>query len=101
MNGNGKTLIIENSIYTRSDSISISDEENLGKKIGIAIEGKRTITDYIWPLWVMEYKNDKEHNSIFVGDSQVRVEFMIKILSDFLCVICLYCVLIIDYTNYM
>lgn len=66
MNGNGTTLIIENSIYTRSDSIAISDEENLGKTIGIAIEGKKTITDYIWPFWVMEYKNDKEHNRIFV-----------------------------------
>ena len=66
MNGNGKTLVIENNIYNRSDSISISDEENLGKTIGIAVEGKRTITDYIWPFWVMEYKNDKEHNRIFV-----------------------------------
>lgn len=66
MNGNGETLIIENSIYTSSSSSSISDEENLGKTIGIAIEGKRIITDYIWPYWVMEYKNDKEHNRIFV-----------------------------------
>ena len=66
MNGNGKTLIIENSIYNRSYSMSSSDEENLGRTIGIAIEDKRTITDYIWPYWVMEYKNDKEHNRIFV-----------------------------------
>ena len=66
MNGNGKTLIIENSIYTRSDFIASSDEENLGKTIGIAIEGKRIITDYIWPFWVIEYKNDKDHNRIFV-----------------------------------
>lgn len=66
MKGNGKTLIIENSIYTRSDYIYVSDEENLGKTVGIAIESKRTITDYIWPFWVMEYKNDKEHNRIFV-----------------------------------
>jgi hypothetical protein len=66
MSGNGKTLVVENNTYTRSDSISISDEENLGKTIGIAIEGKRTMADYIWPFWVMEYKNDKEHNRIFV-----------------------------------
>jgi hypothetical protein len=66
MSKNGKTLIIENSIYTRSESMSISDEENLGKTIGIAVEGKRTITDFIWPFWVIEYKNDKEHNHIFI-----------------------------------
>jgi len=66
MNENGKTLIIMNNTYTRSDFISISDEENLGKTLGIAEEGKRTITDYIWPFWVMEYKNDKDHNRIFV-----------------------------------
>lgn len=66
MSNNGKTLMIYSNIYTRSDLLSISDEENLGKTIGIAMEGKRTITDYIWPFWVMEYKNDEEHNRIFV-----------------------------------
>ena len=66
MNLKGKTLIINNNTYTRSDVLSISDEENLGKTLGIAVEGKRTINDYIWPFWVMEYKNDKEHNRIFV-----------------------------------
>jgi hypothetical protein len=66
MSGNGKNLIIKNSMYTRSDYMSVSDEENLGKTIGIAVEGKRTITDYIWPFWVMEYNNDKKHNRIFV-----------------------------------
>ncbi|MEG0772054.1 hypothetical protein [Clostridium sp.] len=66
MKDNGNTVIINNSIYIRSNSIDISDEEGLGKTIGIAIEGKRIITDYIWPYWVMEYKNDKEHNRIFI-----------------------------------
>lgn len=66
MSENGKTLIIKNSTYTRSESMFISDEKNLEKTIGIAIEGKRTITDYIWPFWVMEYKNNKEHSRIFV-----------------------------------
>jgi hypothetical protein len=40
---NGNILIIKNSIYNRSNSVTISDEENLGKTLGIAIEGKRTI----------------------------------------------------------
>lgn len=66
MNDNGNTLIINNIIYNRSNSLSASDEENLGKTIGIAIEGKRVLSDYIWPFWVIEYKNDKEHNRIFV-----------------------------------
>lgn len=63
---NGNTLTFKNSIYIRIDSSSASEEETLGKAIGIAIEGKRTISDYIWPFWVMEFKNDKEHNRIFV-----------------------------------
>lgn len=66
MNRNGSTLTIGNSSYTSSGYISSTDEENLGRTIGIAIKGKRTITDYIWPFWVMEYKNDKEHNHVFV-----------------------------------
>src|SRR5689334_11823242 len=62
----GNTLTFKNNIYIRSDTLSGSDEQNLGKTIGIAVEGKRTITDYIWPYWVLEYKNDEGHNRIFV-----------------------------------
>lgn len=62
----GIVLTCKDSIYVRYDSLSASDEENLGKAIGIAVKGKRTISDYIWPIWVMEFKNDKEHNRIFV-----------------------------------
>lgn len=63
---NGNTLTYKNSVYVRKNLSTDSDFENLGKTIGIGIDGKRTITDYIWPFWVMEYKNDKEHNRIFV-----------------------------------
>jgi len=63
---NGNTLTFKNSMYVRNDFSSASDEENLGQTIGIGINGKRTITDYIWPFWVIEYKNNKEHNRIFV-----------------------------------
>jgi hypothetical protein len=63
---NGNTLTYNNSVYVRKDSLSASDQENLGKTIGIAIDGKRSVTDYIWPFWVMDYKNDKKHNRIFV-----------------------------------
>lgn len=62
----GDTLIFKNSIYVRNDFFFASDEENLEKTIGIAIDGNRTISDYIWPFWVVEYKNDNEHNRIFV-----------------------------------
>jgi hypothetical protein len=63
---NGNTLIYKNSVYVRKDALSTSDEENLGKTIGIALDGERTITEFIWPVWVMEYKNRKDHNYIFV-----------------------------------
>lgn len=63
---NGNKLTFNNSVYIDSGFLSASDEENLGRTIGIAIDGERTMNDYIWPLWVIEYRNDKEHNKIFV-----------------------------------
>lgn len=60
------TLTYKESVYIIKDSFSPSDTENLGKTIGIAIYGKRKLSDYIWPFWVSEYKGDKEHNRIFV-----------------------------------
>ncbi len=66
MKDNGNTLLINNITYSRSNSFSPSDEEGLGNTIGIAIEGKRSFSDYIWPFWVIEYKNDKEHSRIFI-----------------------------------
>lgn len=60
------TLVLKNNIYVQSGSLSITDEENVGKTIGIAIRGKRKIKEYIWPVWVREFKNDKDHNRIFV-----------------------------------
>jgi hypothetical protein len=60
------TLTYKENVYIRKDSLPNIDTENLGKTIGIAIYGKRTLTDYIWPFWVSEYKDDKEHNRIFV-----------------------------------
>jgi len=62
----GNTLTYKENIYIRKDSFSASDTENVGKIIGIAIYGKRELADYIWPFWVREYKDDKEHNRIFV-----------------------------------
>ena len=63
---NGDKLTFKNNIYVGKSSLSAFDEENIGKVIGIGIDGERTITDYIWPFWVMEFKDDKEHNHIFV-----------------------------------
>jgi hypothetical protein len=62
----GNTITFKSSTYVQNEIFSVTDRENLGKTIGIAVEGKRTLSDYIWPFWVMEYKNDKEHNRIFV-----------------------------------
>ncbi|GKU25229.1 hypothetical protein [Clostridium folliculivorans] len=63
---NDNTITYKENVYVRNDSISSFDEKNVGKAIGIAIYKKRTLTDYIWPFWVSEFKDDKEHNRIFV-----------------------------------
>lgn len=64
---NGTTLKYKNQTYVMKDSRASSDEENLGKTIGIGVGEKRTLTDLIWPFWVIEYKNDKEHNSLYLS----------------------------------
>jgi hypothetical protein len=66
MSNNGDTLILKDSVYVRKNTLSAQDTENIGITIGIGIYGKGTITDYIFPNWIMEYKNDKKHNRIFV-----------------------------------
>ncbi|MBO7745765.1 hypothetical protein I8J29_16270 [Paenibacillus sp. MWE-103] len=63
---NGDTLVFENNVYISKHSLTESDTSNLGKTIGIAVYKKRSITDYLWPDWVIEYKNEKNHNRIFV-----------------------------------
>ena len=61
------TLRFKNSVYVRMHGDSPPpDTKNPGRTIGIAVYGKRTITDYIWPIWIAEYKNDKGHQRIFV-----------------------------------
>ncbi|MDP4090160.1 MAG: hypothetical protein Q8930_12925 [Bacillota bacterium] len=64
----GNTIRYKNYVYVRKDSLSETDDKNLGKTIGVAVDEKRTITDYIWPFWVMEYRDDKEHSRIFVRE---------------------------------
>jgi hypothetical protein len=59
-------LMYKNNVYIRRDSGLNSDTNNLGKTIGIAVYEKKGLADYIWPFWVNEYKDDKEHNRIFV-----------------------------------
>lgn len=63
----GNTLNFRNAIYVRSDSISASDEENLGSTIGIGVKGKRKLDDFIWPFWIKEYKNDKQFNTLYIS----------------------------------
>jgi hypothetical protein len=67
MKENGSILIINNTLYTPSNNWTATDNEGLGKTIGIAVEGKRNFSDLIWPFWVVEYENDKEHNRIFIN----------------------------------
>lgn len=64
---NGNTLTYKNYVYVVQDFRSAIDEENLDKTIGVGVGEKRTLTDLIWPFWVIEYKNDKEDNSLFLS----------------------------------
>lgn len=61
------TLSFKNTIYVQNEYWWPSDDENLGKTIGIGVGEKRTITDLIWPFGVIEYKNDPEHNSLYLS----------------------------------
>lgn len=62
----GELLFYRGVTYVRQDRVPLDDEESLGRTIGIGIEGKRTITDLIWPFWVLEYQNDADHNSLYI-----------------------------------
>lgn len=62
----GDTLVFANHVYVRTNGISDSDTKNVGKTIGIVHDGKRTLSDYLWPTWVMEYKDDQAHHRVFV-----------------------------------
>lgn len=62
----GDTLVFGDDHYILQNTLSESDTDNLGQNIGIAVSSEREITDYIWPTWVVAYKDDKEHNRIFV-----------------------------------
>lgn len=62
----GNTLTFHNETYVAEERWSFSDEENLGATIGIGVGKERTFADLIWPFWVVEYKGDKEHNSLYL-----------------------------------
>jgi hypothetical protein len=62
----GNQLTYHNETYVMEEQGSVTDEENLGGTIGIGVGKERSVTDLIWPFWVMEYKGDKEHNSLFL-----------------------------------
>lgn len=66
INTDGDTISFKNDVFVRQATSLQADSENLGSTIGIAVFSKRSITDYIWPTWVMEYEDDREHNRIFV-----------------------------------
>ncbi|OPX83533.1 MAG: hypothetical protein A4E53_04618 [Pelotomaculum sp. PtaB.Bin104] len=62
----GELIFYKNDKYVMQNHSSISDEENLGNTVGIGVGKERTLTDLIWPYWVIEYKNDKEHERLFL-----------------------------------
>ncbi len=62
----GLTLKRQSVVYVYKNSFFENDEQNIGRTIGIAFEGEKTWQDFVFPYWVMEYKNDKEHNLVFV-----------------------------------
>lgn len=64
----GKTIIYKNNIYVAKD-YNFTDTNSIGKPIGIAIYGdrKRKFSDWIFGASVKEFKNDKEHNLIYVS----------------------------------
>ncbi len=64
--GQADRLTSNTGVYVRTASLTPPDEKNIGSTIGIAIYGERTITDLIWPYWVMEFQDDKDHNCVFV-----------------------------------
>jgi hypothetical protein len=64
--GDRATLTLRGVTFVENEGWTGSDTENIGKTIGIAVYKKREFADYIWPIWVIEYKGDKEHNRIFV-----------------------------------
>jgi hypothetical protein len=66
MTDNGKILSYKSEKYIRNETYSEDQADNVGELIGIAIDGKRTFWEYVWPYWVNEYKNDQEHEHIFV-----------------------------------
>ncbi len=62
----GELLTYRGVTYVRQDHVSLEDEDDLGRTIGIGVGDKRDIGDLIWPYWVLEYQNDAAHNSLFV-----------------------------------
>ena len=62
----GEFLAYRGVAYVRRDHVSLEDEDDLGRTIGIGIGDKRDIGDLIWPYWVLGYQNDAAHNSLFV-----------------------------------
>lgn len=66
----GKTLVYKNNIYVYENADNVADRSNLGKQIGIAIQKDSKITfigDLFFGDTVYEFKDDKEHNRIFIS----------------------------------
>ncbi len=66
---NGDKLIHKNDVYMLSNTDTSADRKNLGRQIGVAMREHsklRLIAESILGDTVYEFKDDKEHNRIFV-----------------------------------
>jgi hypothetical protein len=66
---NGNTLVYKNIVYVYENADNVADRNNLGRQIGIAMRKdsmKIFIADSFFGDTVYEFKDDKEHNRIFV-----------------------------------
>jgi hypothetical protein len=67
---NGNDLVYKNIVYVYENADNVADRNNLGKQIGIAMRKDSKITfiaDLFFGDTVYEFKDDKEHNRIFVN----------------------------------
>lgn len=66
MAGDGASLYFGGATYTRDNTLPTYTEQDVGRVVAIGEEGRRTLTDFIWPNWIMEFKNDKGHEHLLL-----------------------------------
>ncbi|KAA9003932.1 hypothetical protein F4V43_10965 [Paenibacillus spiritus] len=62
----GNLLWRDGRVYRLVDVVEDSERKSIGNTVGIAVEGRRTWTDWVFPTWIMEFKQDPGHERLFV-----------------------------------